>query len=111
MKIFIYTTTESTTLKTTTTESTTLETTTAKSSTKEPITPFMTYSCDFDKNDYCGGILSSNVSGSLGLFRTDEAITVDAYTITDITSICKYFLFKLINDMFYFNIYLITIDF
>ena len=49
----------------------------------------MVYSCDFDKNDNCGGNLSSNIGGTLGLFRTDETLTVDGYTITDITSICK----------------------
>ena len=45
--------------------------------------------CDFDKNDNCGGNLTSNIGGSFGIFRTDETISADSYTITDITSICK----------------------
>jgi len=48
------------------------------------------FSCDFDANDNCGGVLSSNNSGLFNTFQggAQSAVMVTT-TATDITSISK----------------------
>ena len=58
----------------------------------EQLVAELVYICDFDSNDNCGGTLFANNSGLSHTFSASiQSQVIVTTTVTDITSISKYF--------------------